>query len=73
MLLQWKKKLQSFCLIIKSNNTFYLQQNNKGMRFSAYLCSYFITLVFPFLATYLPPVSIGTSLEPDWKLIGTSP
>ena len=43
------------------------------MRFSAYLCSYFISLVFPFLATYLPPVSIGTSLEPDWNLIGISP
>ena len=43
------------------------------MRFSAYLCSYFISLVFPFLATYLPPVSIETSLELDWNLIGISP
>ena len=25
------------------------------------------------IAPYSPPVSIGTSLEPDWNLIGTSP
>ena len=42
------------------------------MRREAYLCLYFISSVFPFLATYLPPISIGTSLESDWKLIGTS-
>ena len=26
----------------------------------------------PLFATYFPPISIGTSLEPDWNLIGTS-
>ena len=41
------------------------------MRFYAYLCSYFISLVFPFLARYLPLVCHLSPLEPHWNLIGT--
>ena len=41
------------------------------MRFYAYLCSYFISLVFPFLARYLPPICHLSPLEPHWNLIGT--
>ena len=26
-----------------------------------------------YIAPYVPPISIGTSSEPDWNLIGTSP
>ena len=47
------------------------------MRFSAYLCFVFSLLSIPFssplFAPCMPPISIGTSLEPDWNLIGTSP
>ena len=32
-----------------------------------------IPLVPPSYATYLPPISIGTSSEPHWNLIGISP
>ena len=71
MLLLQKQKLQSFYHTIKSNNTFYLQQNNEGMRFYAYLCLYFISLVFPFLPRYLPLVCHLSPLEPHWNLIGT--
>ena len=46
------------------------------MPLTAYLCLYFIpscTLFSsPLFAPCMPPVSIGTLLEPDWNLIGTS-
>ena len=29
--------------------------------------------IYLLYAPYLPPVSIGTSLEPHWNFIGTSP
>ena len=38
--------------------------------FVFYLFSIFFSC--PLFAPHLPPISIGTSLEPDWKLIGTS-
>ena len=40
-----------------------------------FLFSYFLLfpVVYHLSATYLPPISIGTSLEPHWNLIGTSP
>ena len=50
--------------------------------FSPFLLSFFFVycpeyhsdtpLFFLPLATHLPPISIGTSLELDWNLIGTS-
>ena len=38
-----------------------------------FVCIYLLSIPFsyPLFAPYLPPVSIGTSLEPDWNFTVT--
>ena len=60
----------------------YMQEKLVFSRFSPVLLSFFFVYCPEYhsdnplfslpLATHLPPISIGTSLEPHWNLIGTS-